>query len=218
MADTLLDLVKLSSPLAAGIAAQAELSPKLLAMTKPEMTAREYLEILLVQAKFADVVRFLIAGLPREERIWWATLAVRLASKPNTTPEIDKLLGLCVAWLQTPDEEHRKPLGELPKSSDAFGFLAKSIAWTGGSLTPPNLPVVPPQPQMSPKAAAAAIQLAAVLAPAPEIEPMQRKILSMGIRIARGLHPWKIKKAQTAARPAAPPVYAPGHPPTRPPY
>lgn len=208
-----LELTKLGPKTLAEVAALARLSPEAVALAQSKPTPRQYVDALLAQKAFSDVLRFLAMALPVREGIWWGSLCLKTAA--GDEPNIQPVLTASVTWILQPTEEHRQAAALLSTGKTADAYLARAIAWTGGSLTPQGLPVVAPGPDMPLHALAAAIQLAVTL-DTKKIEENRRKFLVMGIRIARGKHLWPIPPETTKL--PTPPLYPPGHRPSRPPF
>ena len=65
------------------------------------------------------------------------------------------------------------------------GCLALAAFWSGGSLSAPNLPPVPPKDELTGTAVAGAIMLASIIATA-GAEPAKAKFLTLGADVASG--------------------------------
>jgi hypothetical protein len=68
------------------------------------------------------------------------------------------------------------------------GNLALGVVFSGGSLTPPGLPEVPPDPALTAQCVAGAIKLAAATAPPDQAKRIFHRFLALGIGIAGGKH------------------------------
>lgn len=223
-----LAFVKVKALTADEVAPDAGLSDEALLLLAPQQTPREYLDAILAQEHFTDAVKFLAHALPRREGVWWAALCLQSAVGEAPPANIAAVLKAAVRWVLEPNEEHRRQAAALADKNKAEDFLCRAVAWTGGSLTPPELPVVPPKPGMSPTAVAASVQLATQIGPSKGIRERKRHFLALGVRIARGMYTaWSEQEPapEPRARPQVPPsrqagssgVRRPGppHPPRR---
>lgn len=200
MSDGTLALVK--SPTAAEICKKVELAEAARALLAPQLTPRQYLDALIAQQLWEDACLFLAHGLPRREAIWWA---FQCAKQVKAEPPHATALQAVEKWLLTPNEEHRKAAEAAAEPAGALGTApgaaAKAVAWTGGSLTPPDQIPVPP-PETGPNLTAAI----AVLMAGVTIDPAQSEIkfaefLKLGVEVANGANRWPEPPPAPAAAP-----------------
>ncbi|MFO0846543.1 MAG: hypothetical protein U0797_29940 [Gemmataceae bacterium] len=167
-----------------------------LALLQEEHTPRQYLDSLLGAGLFAAAVRFLAFALPAREAVWWACLCVRL-TRPGMAVEEEKAANAAARWVVEPTEARRQEAERLARQDTPGGWVAKAVAWTGGSLAPPPAPPVKPRPEMPSHAVAAALAMALNGVAPPRVEVAHRQALALGAHVARGKHLW-------AATPAGP--------------
>jgi hypothetical protein len=135
-----------------------------------------------------DAIRFLAHALPVREAAWWACLVARgvIADAP---PAHLKALEAAEAWVYHPDEEHRRAAMSAAAAveNDAPArWAALSAAWSGGSLAPPEAPVVPPGETLPAQAAVGTVLLAAVKNEPERAGEHHRHAIAQAIDIARG--------------------------------
>jgi hypothetical protein len=94
-----------------------------------------------------------------------------------------------------PEDEFREA-ARVPAEAVGFeapaGVLAHAVVFSGGSLSPPGLPEVPPKPTLTPQCVAAAIKLAAATVPPEQAEQIFQRFLAIGIGIAGGRYTEKL--------------------------
>jgi len=126
----------------------------------------EFLNTLLAQQFYPDAVRFLARALPKREATWWACLCARSVIKDNEVPVVSKALAAAEAWVYKPSETSRREANAAAHAAafdNPAAWAAMAAFWSEGSLAPENAPPVPPAENLTSKAVAGAVMLAAVL-------------------------------------------------------
>ncbi|HVJ51640.1 MAG TPA: hypothetical protein VM689_04220 [Aliidongia sp.] len=158
---------KISAERAKQICKRFDVSDTGAALLTPELTPLPFLEALLEARAFVDAVNFLAFGLPKREAVWWASVSLRAAGAAPSGPA-HEAVSAAEEWVRRPSEENRIAAGEraerLPQDQPA-GWAAWGAFWSGGSMTPPNSPPVPPGATLTAKAVAGAVTLAAAKDP-----------------------------------------------------
>ena len=155
----------------------------------PELAPAAFLRLLIDEALYADAVRFLARALPRRQATWWACLCARSVLGENPSPDMVRALELAEQWVYKPTEEHRRltfPAAQAAQFSHPASWAAMAAFWSGGSMAPPEAPVVPPAENLTGKAVAGAVMLAAVQTEPEKSETKYRRFLEQGIDIACG--------------------------------
>jgi hypothetical protein len=150
----------------------------------------------------ADALRCLPGLLPRRVGVWWGSLCLWEMARQKPNPLAEMTLGAVLRWIQQPTRQHRLAAEAPAKAGDlntAAGCLAWAVFWSAGSLTPPNLPVVP-----VPKTLTAQLVGAAVIFAAVEYEPIHyrehhRLFLQIGREVAEGRNLWPRQRAMATA-------------------
>jgi hypothetical protein len=137
-----------------------------------------------------DAIRVLAMALPRREAAWWACLAARDALPASENPAGDAAaLTAAETWVFKPTEENRRACFAPAQAlgfATAASYAGLAVFWSGGSLAPPDAPVViPPGDALTGTAAAAAVLLAAAREPA-AIKLHYKRALAQGVDIANG--------------------------------
>lgn len=148
----------------------------------------EFLERVCAAECHIDAIRFLAHALPPREVAWWACLAARSVHTDGPAAHL-KALEAAEAWVYHPDEEHRRAAMAAAASveNDAPArWAALAAAWTGGSLAPPEAPVVPPGETLAAQAGAGAVLLAAVRNGPERAAEHHRRSIAQAVDIARG--------------------------------
>ena len=142
-----------------------ELGPAALEKLAPDISPAGYLDLLMQEVLFSDAVKFLARALPKRESTWWACLCSRGALDEAASESLSKALEAAERWVYEPTEEHRR---QAYAAAQATGFdhpvswAAMAAFWSGGSMAPPDVPAVPPGDDLTAKAVAGALMLAAV--------------------------------------------------------
>jgi hypothetical protein len=123
----------------------------------------EFLRDLVAQDKMDDAVFFCAYLLGRREAVWWACQSVRRLF--GMVPDTDMpALKAAEAWVHDPSPERKRMAEEIAAKSNpdsATTWLANAAVWSGGAITMGRAAPIAPPPEMTPHAAAVAIQLAA---------------------------------------------------------
>lgn len=169
--------------LAAELAAPLPLSEAALALLAPAQTPRQFFDALAARPALAeDALRFLAAALPKREAVMWAVACVR-SVLPKPAPDAAKALLAADAWVKDPSEANRRACEAAAQAvghGTAPGCAACAAFWSGGSLSAPHLPPVPPADNLTAIAVTGAVLLAG---PAPDA---RAKFLALGSEIASG--------------------------------
>lgn len=113
---------------------------------------------------YMDAIRFLALVLRKREAVWWACLCVRDVMTDKVTHEDKRALLAAEEWVIKPTEENRQlasQAAEATKFETAAGWAAMGAFWSGGSMTPPGTPVVPPQEDFTGRAVGGSVLMSA---------------------------------------------------------
>jgi hypothetical protein len=181
---------------AAELAAAAELGDDVTALLRSDDLRggpREFLSVLIAKEQFAEATRFLAHALPRRECVWWAWVCARKVTAADAPPQVRAALDAAERWIVQPTEEHRRAAMERARAAQLgtpAGCAALSAFFTGGSLGPPEAPVIPPGEFMTAKAAAGAVMLAALVPDPPKAPERFREFLALGLEVAERTKLW----------------------------
>lgn len=134
----------------------------------------------------AGATMFLGHALPRMEALAWAATILEHEAQSRTLPPPDRqALDHALRWLGDPsDATRRAAMG----AADAAGersperLLALGVFFSGGSISDPDLPPVPPAPEIAGRFAAGAVTFAAIRSA--ERDAVFDRALDLGNRIA----------------------------------
>jgi hypothetical protein len=154
---------------------------------------RAYVELLMARELPMDAVRFIAHALPRREAVWWSWVCARKSAGETPKPQIKAALDATERWVVQPTEEHRRQalqFGEAADFGTAAGCAALGAFMSGGSLGPPDAPVIPPGEFMTAKAVSGSVILAAVTPdPAKAAEKFQEYV-KLGLEVADRTKLW----------------------------
>jgi hypothetical protein len=163
-------------------------------LLRDTQTPRQYLDVLIEKQQYIDAVRFLAHTLPRREAVWWACLCARAVGGTALPAPQAAAVQAAERWVADPSEANRRA---AQAASEAAGLgtpaacAAVAAFWSGGSLAPPDLPVVPPAETLTAHGAASAVLLAAVLTEPQKAPEKHRKFLAQGVEVLTGYNKWK---------------------------
>ena len=145
-------------------------------------TLRAVIDTLAGRGLTADALKVLAAALPPQAGVRWACRCVREAGPVSESDEA--ALVAAEQWAADPTENNRRAaqaVAEKLEFSTAAAWAAVAAFWSGGSMAPPDVPVVPPPPDLMPQALTGAVSLA-VVAHTPEKAPeRQQQFLKLGL-------------------------------------
>jgi hypothetical protein len=180
---------KVAAERASAVCQDIDLDEAARGLLSPELAPAAYLRLLIDGALYADAVRFLARALPKREATWWACLCARSALGQNPEPDLVTAVEAAEQWVQRPTEEQRRltfPAAQAAQFGHPASWAAMAAFWSGGSMAPPDAPAVPPADNLTAKAVAGAVVLAAVQTEPEKAEAKYRRFLDQGIDIAGG--------------------------------
>jgi len=189
-------LKKVAVPKAAAVCRDIELDPQAVKCLEADPEPVEFLNALLERQLYPDAVRFLARALPKREAAWWACICTRGMMAQDAPPSSLKALEAAEQWVYKPTEANRR-LAEAAAQSTAFdgpaAWAAMAAFWSDGSMAPENSPPVTAPENLSSKAVAGAVMLAAVSREPEKAAAKYRYFLEQGADIANGGNgrPWQ---------------------------
>jgi hypothetical protein len=172
---------------AAAILPRLDASAEAKALLVTDAQASDYVALLVEKELFADAAGFVAQWLPPHDAVAWACEAAR-AALGEAPPDERAALEAAERWVATHDEKDRRAAAESAERlghRSAAAMAAAAAGWTGGSLSPADLPAVAPPPGLAGKGASAAVLLAAAAA-APEAPERLRALIWSGVDLAEG--------------------------------
>ena len=183
------------------LARWAGFEEELLALVTPGLAAPQVVDRLVEAGRADAAVRLWAWLLGRREAVWWASQCARRSLGEKDPPAERAAVEVVERWVADPSEENRRKAEEAAAAVNygtPGGCAALAAFWSGGSLAPPKLQVVPPPEHLLPGAVANAVVLAAVTREPEKAGEKYRVFLSLGKDVAEGKNRWK------EAQPAAP--------------
>ena len=186
-------LTKISAKTAAEIYKLYPLSDDAKKVVRENMTPGQGLDALTAGKHHVDAVRLLAFGLPKREAVWWACQCARQALPATPPPKVASALASAEKWVKDPSEDNRRPnqaAAEAAELSAPAGCAAMAAFMSGGSIAPPNVPVVPPGETLTAQMVAGAVLMAAVVTAPEKAAEKYQKFLALGVEIASGAKKW----------------------------
>ena len=147
------------------------------------------LERLAASGFEAEAARLAAHALRRREAVWWACQCA-LHTAPLDLPPADRAAREAAEeWVRKQtDELRRRAMAQAQAGSFATpeAWAAVAAFWSGGSMAPPDQPVVPPAAHLTGTAVAGAVALAAVRGRPERQRARLSRFLDSAREIARG--------------------------------
>lgn len=180
----------------ADICSVAELGPDAMALMRPEQKPPDFVAVLVDKKLYPDAVRFLAHALPKREAVWWGWMSARRAAGENPPPKIKAALEATEKWIAQPTEENRRAAHAAAQQAQfgtAAGCAGLGAFFSGGSLAPPEAPIVPPGDYLTAKAISGAVNFAAMSGEPKEAPEKFRSFIAQGEDVARRIKLWEGK-------------------------
>ncbi|AEF53706.1 DUF6931 family protein [Marinomonas posidonica] len=149
----------------------------------------DVIDLLTDAALYIDLTHFFCHALPMREVIWWTCNSLELRNDDWTVAEL-RTIQECKQWVKEPQEGLRRRIEQQMqkiKNDRAVRWLAQAVVWNGsGSIVPVGFPVVMPAEFLYAKAAAGAINTAAVLPEWKGYQKFYQSTFSMALDLAKG--------------------------------
>ena len=178
-------------------------------------TPRQLFEGLLAARLHGDALQVLPHLVPKRVAVWWGCVCSWGAYRLNAPENAIAALQTAVRWVAHPTEENRRKAeaaGQATDMTSSAGALAMAAFWSGGSVSRPDLPEVPPPPDLTARTVAGAVLLAGVERDPLEFERHYCRFLALGRQIMEGRHLWP------GAVPTSAPERVNGQSPETPPF
>jgi hypothetical protein len=180
----------------AAISTVAELGEEAMALVRPDLSPLDFVALLMGQALYPDAVRFIAHALPKREAVWWGWVCARRSAGENPQPKIKAALDATEKWIAQPSEDNRRSAMAAAQKAElgtAAGCAGLAAFFSGGSLAPPDAPLVPPGEFLAAKAVSGAVIFAAV-AKEPERAPERfRSFVAQGVEVTNRVKLWEPK-------------------------
>jgi hypothetical protein len=154
-----------------------------------------FIDKLTEQELLLDALRVLAAWLSKRKAVWWGAACVEAACGDRLQTQV-ALLAQVRAWVEEPSEEDRRQILDAAETVDSklpACWLARAAGWSGGSLAPAGLPVVPPAEHLTAQALIGALLLAAVFVDPAKSADNYRNFIEQGKELSRTTLDWEAK-------------------------
>jgi len=171
------------------ICARFALSDEGRAILQPDLPAGTFVDGLCAAGLWIDAVRFLAHALPKREAVWWGCLAARATLGEAPRDVVREAVEAAEVWVYRPNEDNRRAaMGAATAAGNdtPASWAARGAFWSGGSLAPPEAPIVPPDEMLTAAAVAGAVCLAAVQNEPEHAPEKYRVFIAQGLDIAGG--------------------------------
>jgi hypothetical protein len=161
----------------------AALSATACALVKEDSTPASYLDSLEKGELYPDAVRFLAFKMPTDAGIKWSIACVKDLRAPDLKDQKDEPLDASDNWVKAPGDPTRwaaKEAGDKAEKAGASNLIAMAVYMSGGSLTKPGAPEVPPPQYSAQKFIAGAVQVAVVSHEPQKANERYKKALTLG--------------------------------------
>jgi hypothetical protein len=153
----------------------------------PQLTAEQYLQLLVQNKQYVDAVRLLAYTLPKPQAIRWATICARQFSQANPSEKSVAALEAIDKWLADPSDENRRAAmkeAEKAEFGTPAGSTALAVFFSGGSVAPRDAPFTGPDEAMTPNSVFNAVMLSVFVKEPEKAEDKYKAFLSEGQKIA----------------------------------
>lgn len=149
-----------------------------------ELLPLEYFQALLAAELDQDALRFLTHWLPKKAAVRWAAQCVHeVAANHLSEPELSTLES-ARNWAEEPTEQLRRVAeawAQYVGNKSAAGMIARAAFWSEGSLSPPDVAVVPPADNLTGKALFGGLMIAAAAGSKPPVPERVQTFLQSAI-------------------------------------
>lgn len=184
-----------ASPLS-WLVARAKLSEEAGAAIASATDGDALLAALLDGGHAVDAIRLVAAALPPREGVWWAwtaaTHAARLTNGDQWPAPLSRALAATERWIATPDDANRRAAWQAAQDvglDTPAGSAASAAFFTGGSIAPADIAVIPAPPAIHASMAFGAV-VAASAADPEHFDALARAFVAQALEVIRQLGGW----------------------------
>jgi|SRR5579863_2202493 len=182
-----------AKPNVAFLVSVAELSPDAAALRREDTRPLDYIHLLVDNKLYVDAVHFLAHALPKRECVWWAWVCARRSAGEQPPPKIKAALEATERWITQPSDPNRRAAKDAADAAgldSPAGCAGLAAFLSGGSLSPPEAPPVPPGEYLTAKAAAGAVIFASVGPPAQKAPERFESFIAQGVEVTHKIKLW----------------------------
>ena len=186
-------LIRIAAKSAAEVCKLFPLGDEAKPLLKDGLTPQQFLDVLEGKALYVDAFRFLAHALPKREGVFWAVTCAKQVAGPQPPANVAAALAAANKWVLDPSEDNRRAAEvayQAAELSTAAGCAAIAAFWSGGSLSPKDLPVVPPSETLTAHGVASAVLIASIAQDPAKITELYKAFAAHGRAIASGKLKW----------------------------
>lgn len=179
-------------PTAAEIAEYLQLSEEVKGVAKTVKTGPELVAALAAKRKYVPAIRVQAHLLPKRHGVWWGFLCVQEVFQGKLPAKEQAAADAAEKWVRDPSEVRRYECESAAEATtyDLSGsWVATAAFWSGGSLTAPDQPEVPPDERLTGQALTSALMIAAVHQDPGQDEDRYKSFLKKAQQVASGAIP-----------------------------
>lgn len=160
--------------------------------------ALDFLNALVETGDFESIVDYLAHWLPPQHAVWWGCLCAWDLQANRESEPAEQAMGLLLNWLEQPDRQREALLevDRLLESKHPLSLLAKGAFFSGSSMAPAGLPVVPPPPYIYSILVSASVQLTVSLLPFADRASNFKQMIRLGMEVLQGTNLWPVQGAE----------------------
>jgi hypothetical protein len=161
----------------------ANLSAGALALLREDSTPETFVAVLEKQELYEDAVNFWAHKLGTNDGVKWALACIHELESPEQKARKDASREAADRWVLAPNDASRWAAKEAAdKSADTTpaDVLAMGIFLSGGSVTPPQGPVVEPPPYSAQKLISASVRVTVLTHEPQHAAERYRRALALG--------------------------------------
>jgi len=177
-----LDLTSESRRKPAEVVSDVALSDEAVALLPEAKNTLSYINRLCDEELFEDAFLTIARTLPRQYAIIWASRCVKEFAGEGSADD-QRCTDLVDRWLASPDDKLRRAAMDAADKCNYEGpwaWLAASVAFSGGSLSPPNQAEIEPPKDLTGIAVSACLTLIAVADPE-QMPEVSNKMIDKGL-------------------------------------
>lgn len=185
--------------LASKVCESVSLSEPALRLIDEQIEIVPFIDTLTEHGLLHDALRVLVAWLEKRKAIWWAADCVETSCEERLQDLVD-LIDMTRTWVKDPTEDHRRNCAQAAETANTklpACWLARAVGWSAGSLTPPELPVVPPAPHLSGEALMTALMLSAVYIDPAKANGHLQEFIKCGKQLSQSKLDWEASNGRT---------------------
>lgn len=158
-----------------------------MAELKPELTPRQFLDVLVEKKMHGDGIQFVAHCLPKRQGVWWALQCAKQVAGEQPPPPVINAIRATERWIAEPSDENRKatlPAAEQADTGSAPGCAAMAAYYSDGMAQSPDPQVNEKASFMTSKLVSASVLLAAT-ADAEKAKERLEEFFVKGVEVAK---------------------------------